>query len=376
MKKGIPKPENWQDFETLCKKLWGEIWAIPNKIKKNGRLGQNQAGVDVYGKPKGENNYWGIQCKGKDDYTKAQLTKTEIDKEIDKAKLFKPDLEVYILATTANKDATIEEYVRLKDIENQKDSFEVILYCWEDIADLIEENRDTYNWYVNEIKHRSKHEFEVNLFSEIGQDFLEPKFEKIIKRKKLVNLPSLADIEKRIKSIKNIKNIQEKFSAMPMNQFSSEVNHSWVELEIKMTNTGSSIIEDWKVNFTFEEGIRKISDRSYSDMFMTIPDLSPMSRIAIIEPDDMSVYYRPHENQALIQKDSKTFQVPILIDPKAESIAISWEILARDYSINGSEKISVRPVYEKKIEIEEVYDKDKLEQTEDEYHITYLIKEK
>ena len=45
------------------------------KIKKNGRNGQPQAGVDVYGISKGEMNYWGIQCKGKDDYVNAKLTK-------------------------------------------------------------------------------------------------------------------------------------------------------------------------------------------------------------------------------------------------------------------------------------------------------------
>ncbi len=70
MKKQLPKPENWQDFESLCKKLWG----IPNKIKKNGRSGQPQHGVDIYGIPKRETEYWCIQCKGKDEYTKSALT--------------------------------------------------------------------------------------------------------------------------------------------------------------------------------------------------------------------------------------------------------------------------------------------------------------
>lgn len=51
--KSLPKPQNWQDFETLCKKLWGEIWEC-HEIKKNGRQGQVQNGVDVYGKPNGE----------------------------------------------------------------------------------------------------------------------------------------------------------------------------------------------------------------------------------------------------------------------------------------------------------------------------------
>jgi hypothetical protein len=373
MKKQIQKPENWQDFETLCKKLWGEIWGIPNQIKRNGRLGQNQAGVDVYGKPKGESTYWGIQCKGKDEYTNAQLSKPEIDKEIKKAKLFKPVLSVYIIATTANKDASIEEYVRLKDIENQKDSFEIILYCWEDIVDLIEENKDTYNWYVNEIRQKSKHDFEVKLFSEYGKDFLEPKFERFIRRSKLVNLPSHYNNLKHIESLKKLQNFKRIMSEKPQYNFNN-VNHSWVELKFEMANTGSSVIEDWKVDFSFEDGITRISDRSTNMGVASIPDFSPMSRIAIIEEDERAVYYRPHENRPLIQKDSKTFKVPILIDPEASEISVSWEILARDFNISGKTKILVKPTYEEKIEIEEVFDESEL--FEDEIHVRSLIKDK
>lgn len=31
----IHPPKNWQDFETLCLKLWGEIWNIPHEIEFN-----------------------------------------------------------------------------------------------------------------------------------------------------------------------------------------------------------------------------------------------------------------------------------------------------------------------------------------------------
>ena len=150
MKKTIGKPENWQDFESLCKKLWGEIWKIPNKIKKNGRLGQEQAGVDIFGIPMNQTKYWGIQAKGKDNYTNAKLTEKEIVSEIEKAKKFQPELEVYIIATTQSKDSKIEEFIRLKDLENRDNgSFEILLFCWEDIVDLLEENQDTYQWYLN-----------------------------------------------------------------------------------------------------------------------------------------------------------------------------------------------------------------------------------
>ena len=163
LQKTLRKPENWQYFESLCKKLWGELWGIPHKIKKNGRLGQPQNGVDVYGIPKNENGYWGIQCKGKnDEYLNSKLTNSEIDEEIEKAKTFSPKLEVFIIATTQSKDVGIEKYVREKDIENRENgSFEIILLCWEDIVDLIEENRETLNWYLGINNFRDRYDFEV-----------------------------------------------------------------------------------------------------------------------------------------------------------------------------------------------------------------------
>ena len=57
--KTLARPENWPDFESLCKKLWGEIWQCP-EIKKNGRAGQEQNGVDVYGIPVKENEYCSV----------------------------------------------------------------------------------------------------------------------------------------------------------------------------------------------------------------------------------------------------------------------------------------------------------------------------
>jgi hypothetical protein len=155
-RKQLRKPENWKDFERLCKKLWGEIWDC-KEIKMNGRNGQSQHGVDVYGIPIGESTYYGIQCKGKDDYSHKQLTETEINIEIELAKSFRPALAKLYFATTANKDANIEEYIRLKDIENRRDGlFQIHLFSWEDIVDLIDENKETHDWYLNLNKFKVK----------------------------------------------------------------------------------------------------------------------------------------------------------------------------------------------------------------------------
>src|SRR5687767_4448849 len=113
MMKTLRRPANWQDFEELCKRLWSEIWQYP-ETKKHGRTGQPQFGVDIYGKQQGKNGLVGIQCKGKDEYTDSQLTKKEIDLEVEKASLFKPPLEKMYFATTSTRSTSIEEYVREK----------------------------------------------------------------------------------------------------------------------------------------------------------------------------------------------------------------------------------------------------------------------
>ena len=46
----IPKPENWQDFERQCHVLFQCIWGDPH-AQLNGRRGQPQHGVDIFGHP-------------------------------------------------------------------------------------------------------------------------------------------------------------------------------------------------------------------------------------------------------------------------------------------------------------------------------------
>lgn len=159
--KKLSKPENWQDFESLCKKLWWEIWKC-EEIKKNWRQWQNQSWVDVYWVPKNEIEYYWIQCKWKDDYINSRLNEKEIDEEIEKAKNFKPKLKKYYFATTGNKDVEIEEYVRKKNLENIHIwLFEIHLFSWEDIVDLINENPNTYRYYVESINFKDEYDVEL-----------------------------------------------------------------------------------------------------------------------------------------------------------------------------------------------------------------------
>jgi hypothetical protein len=362
MKKTIGKPENWQDFESLCKKLWGEVWEIPNKIKKNGRLGQEQAGVDVYGIPKNETKYWGIQAKGKDENIKAKLTEKEIITEIEKAKTFKPELEVYIIATTQNKDSKIEQFVRLKDIENRENgSFEILLFCWEDIVDLLEENQDTFHWYLHGIGQKGKFDFKIS-FNDL-QDFviLNPIFEKKITRYKQSNKSSTELI---MESFKNHKSLLDGIN--PLFPFhSNKVNKSWCSFDFVMENIGSVVIEDWRVIIKFKEGVSRLDEGT--------PLYPKLSLTEFVDDENKTITYRPRDNKPLIQKDNTYFKLWLLPNPESEKIIMEWELLARDFNRKETVEIKIEPNYVEIIDYELVSEDEDL--PNEEVFISYHVVE-
>jgi hypothetical protein len=99
----IPPPKAWQEFETICCDLWKKIWD-DDDTQKNGRQGQTQSGVDVYGRPGRGKEWAGLQCKGKDSFSNKTVTEEELKKEIEKAKNFEPSLNQFTIVTTAPRD--------------------------------------------------------------------------------------------------------------------------------------------------------------------------------------------------------------------------------------------------------------------------------
>lgn len=337
MKKTLSKPQNWQDFESLCKKLWGEVWKIPNKIKKNGRLGQMQSGIDVYGIPYGDDGYWGIQCKGKDDYTKAKLSEKEILAEVNNAYKFEPKLKVFIFATTCNKDVNIEKFVRNLDKESQeKGSFEILLFCWEDIADLVEDNIDTYNWYLHGIGHIGKYDLTVWLNDFKTELILKPTYIKqttVFKHTEIIKpIPTEKDIESMIKAYNNLKNSIPKID-LGLNR----VNRSFVTFEIILDNTGAMVIEDWKFSIKFIEGVRWIDNGH--------PLFPKLSETTWVNNKLKSISYRPRNNSPLIQKANIFFEISILLEHGATEVVAEWKILARDFNKTVTINIKIEPEY-------------------------------
>ncbi|SMD13805.1 hypothetical protein [Pseudomonas sp. URIL14HWK12:I5] len=175
----IMPPAYWQDFERLtldfAKHRWQDDFA-----ERNGRQGQEQAGVDVYGYNYKQKEHTGIQCKKRVWKTKPgfdtpsnTLSTDEIDKEIELAKGFAPALERFIISTTAPRDSELQEHVR-KINKNNKD-FSVSLMFWEDYVDFLNDNPEfMYRYYENILKYRSTYKHEEHYYRLLSMAFDRP----------------------------------------------------------------------------------------------------------------------------------------------------------------------------------------------------------
>jgi hypothetical protein len=344
VKQQLRKPENWQDFEDLCRLLWSEIWNCP-ETKKNGRLGQEQHGVDVYGTPSWEKaSYYGIQCKGKDDYTHAQLTKSEIDREIEKAKSFKPALKKFYFATTANKNGEIEEYIRIKDVESRTNGlFEIHLFSWEEIVALIDQNKRTYDWYVRKINFKTA--FGIDVSFENGEKHLD--FFPILLRnhvKYFLEKPDtiffrpLRDPEtERNEKLELITEPQ------PTRYYVNGVTHnkSSCVFSIIITNVGDNALENYKFYFQLSDCNVKIDTVSKQTKML---DPCVYEYNTFITDKELNGVIEPYEG-ILVQKETIESD-KICIRPniaEEQNITLSWELIAKDFSTSGKLTIAIKP---------------------------------
>ena len=344
--KSLRKPLNWQDFETLCKKLWGEIWDC-KEIKKNGRIGQAQNGVDVFGIPSGETQYFGIQCKGKDEYANKQFTEQEVIDETEKAKGFKPPLKKLYFATTANKDAVIEEFVRVKNLENIGNGiFEVHLFSWEDIADLIEENRQTFNYYMESQNFRNTTSVRVAFGNGENEITLKPKFKqhKTVYRK---DFTAGLDNGLTVLSAAMAANASwnRMFNAgMSARIVRATVNLSYDKFNLIITNTGSEALEDYKLSFWLQGDVQDMAKTNVKDDFPALIAIAHAVRpTTYVDTETLSGEMIPRNN-ILVGDDTLT-SADIYIKTSAidSEVLLNWKLISKRYKTEGTLKIRISP---------------------------------
>ena len=335
----LRKPGNWADFETLCKKLWSEIWKSP-ETTKNGRSGQAQQGIDICGMPHYEEKaYYGIQCKGKDDYTNSKLTKKEVDREVDLALGFEPPLRKMYFATTANKDAKIQSYIRRKNVDHiERGLFEIHLFAWEDIVDLIDENRDTYNYYVNSQSFNTSSSCRLTFENNECELTVCVPFVRVVTKYRLENA---AD------KILNQNLAMNKILLDNALLFKRVVDKSFGYFFLRLHNTGDLALEDYKIQLTFNGDFQLIE--VYRGMIAHMPSLPNEPLDVYFNSDGNGGKIIPR-NRTLVSDDTIGFNdLRIKPNSKPTTIEINWKLISRNFKQEGVLKLNVE------IDIKEEY---------------------
>lgn len=153
----IAPPANWQDFERLTLDIAKVQWKN-DYAERNGRQGQPQAGVDVYGYNNNQREYVGIQCKKKNSSgaPSKQLTVAEINDEVEAAKSFSPNLDRFIISTTGPRNVNLQDHVR--NLNQSGFKFQVSLMFWEDYRELLNNHTNLmYRYYKDVLEYRAKY---------------------------------------------------------------------------------------------------------------------------------------------------------------------------------------------------------------------------
>ena len=126
----IPKPKDWQALERHCRRLFELSFSDP-AVQNNGRAGQPQHGVDIFGRRDGGmGRLVGIQCKGKDADYGGEVSKTELHGEVKKTQDFVPPIEEFILLTTAPNDQKIQQFARELELELKRRGRALVIQVW------------------------------------------------------------------------------------------------------------------------------------------------------------------------------------------------------------------------------------------------------
>lgn len=133
----FPPPQNWQDFEWLCREILSREWGAP--AQRHGRTGQRQQGVDLFAQVGQEIVV--AQCKLKTTWRGGQVTADELRAEVSAARKFDRRVGRFTLVTTAQRDVRIQAVAR--ELSGAAPhGFAVDMLFWEDLEDRLPEHAD------------------------------------------------------------------------------------------------------------------------------------------------------------------------------------------------------------------------------------------
>jgi hypothetical protein len=160
----VPTPKSWDEFEDIALAAAKLRWNSSD-FYRNGRPGQKQDGVDIWGHDD-DNRHIGVQCKN----TVDGISLSTVKDEVANAGTFRPKLDRLYVATTAKRDAILQEAVR--EISGQRAKaglFKVDVLFWDDICQDLAKNDEIFFRHYPQFRHGTDPitEHDKKLFDEL-----------------------------------------------------------------------------------------------------------------------------------------------------------------------------------------------------------------
>lgn len=122
-----PKPKSEDEFEDLALDALRMRWMDPH-CQRNGRRGQRQNGVDIFGMPPHLSGRRAVaQCKN------GQVSITLLRAELEKAKGFGEQFGEFLLVTSMDRDAKLQAELR-EYLANERPPYRVEVVFWDDLV--------------------------------------------------------------------------------------------------------------------------------------------------------------------------------------------------------------------------------------------------
>lgn len=183
-------PQGWQDFEKFVRGVVDIIWKQEG-WQNYGRLGQNQAGIDLFGYDEA-GNFSAIQCKKRSltnssakILTNSLLTQKLFEADIAVADLIdNPKISRLIFATTSSRDTSVQDTVRaMNERRRTENKFSIEVWFWDDFQVLIERHIELMYWYYADVLEGvHKYDKDTHILTMLRQAFSRPAFSREIRR--------------------------------------------------------------------------------------------------------------------------------------------------------------------------------------------------
>lgn len=148
----LPIPPDYSEYENIVKEYLKD--RFQKEFSKFGRQGQKQYGIDVFC-----SDGIVVQCKN---YTASKLTKKILEQDISNAEKHFPFITQFIIATTAEPDATIQDYIL-----NRKQNFVIEICYWSNIVSFLLKNPEIRDLFYPKMNMLDDTEVFVNNFLDL-----------------------------------------------------------------------------------------------------------------------------------------------------------------------------------------------------------------